>query len=77
MSEPRLSLETAPEATQALRELERYLARSGLPRALVELVKLRVSMFNVEPPLRRVSRASGERASCPSVRGSSSKGQES
>jgi AhpD family alkylhydroperoxidase len=46
MSAARLSLETAPEATQALRELERYLARSGLPRVLVELVKLRVSMLN-------------------------------
>ena len=42
----RLSLDQAPEAREALRGLEQYLARCGLPRPLLELVKLRVSMIN-------------------------------
>jgi AhpD family alkylhydroperoxidase len=42
----RLSLDQAPEAREALRGLERYLARCGLPQELIELVKLRVSMIN-------------------------------
>jgi AhpD family alkylhydroperoxidase len=42
----RLSLDQAPEAREALRGLERYLAGCGLPRPLLELVKLRVSMIN-------------------------------
>jgi AhpD family alkylhydroperoxidase len=46
MSDPRIPFEAAPEAREALRGLERYLANSGLPRPLLELVKLRVSMLN-------------------------------
>jgi AhpD family alkylhydroperoxidase len=46
MSAPRIPFEIAPEARDALRGLEQYLARSGLPRVLVELVKLRVSSLN-------------------------------
>jgi AhpD family alkylhydroperoxidase len=46
MSKVRIPFETAPEARQALRELEKYIARTELPRTLVELVKLRVSMLN-------------------------------
>jgi len=42
----RISMDAAPEAREALAALERYLARSGLDRRLVELVKLRVSMMN-------------------------------
>jgi AhpD family alkylhydroperoxidase len=46
MSEVRVPFEVAPEAREAMRGVEKYIARSGLPRALVELVKLRVSMIN-------------------------------
>jgi AhpD family alkylhydroperoxidase len=46
MSGARISFDVAPEAREALRGLEKYLARSGLPLALVELVKLRVSSIN-------------------------------
>jgi AhpD family alkylhydroperoxidase len=46
MSEARISLETAPEASRALRQLEQYIAGCGLARELIELVKLRVSMLN-------------------------------
>jgi AhpD family alkylhydroperoxidase len=42
----RIPFEAAPEARDALRGLERYLAGSGLPKALIELVKLRVSSIN-------------------------------
>lgn len=42
----RLSFTVAPEAREALRGLERYLSECGLPRPLLELVKLRVSMLN-------------------------------
>jgi AhpD family alkylhydroperoxidase len=42
----RLSLDQAPGAREALRGLECYLAGCGLPRPLLELVKLRVSMIN-------------------------------
>jgi AhpD family alkylhydroperoxidase len=44
--EQRLSLDTSPQAREALRGLERYLSGTELPKALVELVKLRVSMIN-------------------------------
>lgn len=46
MSGVRIPFETAPEAREALRGLEKYLARASLPRDLLELVKLRVSMLN-------------------------------
>jgi AhpD family alkylhydroperoxidase len=46
MNEVRISLETAPEARRALRQLEQYIASCDLPRGLIELVKLRVSMIN-------------------------------
>ena len=36
----------APEGYQALRAVEAYLARSGLPKGLIELVKLRASQIN-------------------------------
>lgn len=42
----RISFDLAPDARQALRGLERYLASSGLDAGLIELVKLRVSMIN-------------------------------
>jgi len=35
--------ETAPEGYAALRSVEVYLARSGLPKRLIELVKMRSS----------------------------------
>jgi AhpD family alkylhydroperoxidase len=44
--EQRLSLDTAPLAREALRGLERYLSGVDLPKTLIELVKLRVSMIN-------------------------------
>lgn len=46
MSNVRIPFEIAPEAREAMRGVEKYIARSGLPRELVELVKLRVSMLN-------------------------------
>jgi AhpD family alkylhydroperoxidase len=46
VSAARIPFEVAPDAREALRGLETYLARCGLPRRLVELVKLRVSMIN-------------------------------
>lgn len=46
MTEARIPFETAPEGYAAMRGLERYIAESGLPRTLVELVKLRVSLIN-------------------------------
>jgi AhpD family alkylhydroperoxidase len=46
MSHVRIPFEIAPEAREALRGVEKYIACSGLPRELVELVKLRVSMLN-------------------------------
>lgn len=42
----RLTFEVAPDARRALQTLENYVAECGLPRGLVELVKLRVSMMN-------------------------------
>jgi AhpD family alkylhydroperoxidase len=38
--------ETAPEGYAALRNVEVYLARSGLPKRLIELVKMRASQIN-------------------------------
>lgn len=46
MSAVRIPFETAPGARDALRGLEKYLAQCGLPRELLELVKLRVSLIN-------------------------------
>lgn len=46
MTRVRIPLEAAPEAREALRGVERYLARCGLDHALLELVKLRVSILN-------------------------------
>jgi AhpD family alkylhydroperoxidase len=46
VSAVRIPFELAPDARDALRGLEKYLARSGLARELLELVKLRVSMIN-------------------------------
>ena len=43
---PRVPLDLASEAYEAKRALERYIAGCGLPRALCELLKLRVSMMN-------------------------------
>ena len=37
---------TAPEGYAALREVEAYLRRSGLPPSLTELVKMRASQIN-------------------------------
>jgi len=42
----RISFDVAPGARDALRGVERYLAGCGLDQALLELVKLRVSMIN-------------------------------
>lgn len=42
----RLSFAVAPGAYEAKRALETYLATTALPRPLIELVKLRVSMMN-------------------------------
>ena len=38
--------ETAPEGYAALRNVEVYLARCGLPKRLIELVKMRASQIN-------------------------------
>jgi AhpD family alkylhydroperoxidase len=38
--------ETAPEGYSALRNVEVYLARCGLPKRLIELVKMRASQIN-------------------------------
>jgi AhpD family alkylhydroperoxidase len=38
--------EVAPEGYAALRNVEVYLARSGLPKRLIELVKMRASQIN-------------------------------
>ena len=38
--------ETAPDGYAALRNVEVYLARSGLPKRLIELVKMRASQIN-------------------------------
>lgn len=46
MSGGRIPFETAPGGREAMRGLERYIKECGLPRSLVELVKLRVSMLN-------------------------------
>jgi AhpD family alkylhydroperoxidase len=46
MTEARLTFDVSPEARQALRGLEKYLAGCGLPASLLELVKLRVSSIN-------------------------------
>ncbi|MFI4966865.1 MAG: carboxymuconolactone decarboxylase family protein [Caulobacterales bacterium] len=47
MSAARLNpLETAPEGAAALMAVEAYLARSGLDRGLMELVKMRASQIN-------------------------------
>jgi AhpD family alkylhydroperoxidase len=46
VSAARIPFEAAPEAREALRGLERYLAQSELPKRLMELVKLRVSNIN-------------------------------
>ena len=42
----RISFDVAPSAYEAQRSLERYIATTSLPKTLVELVKLRVSMMN-------------------------------
>lgn len=39
-------IEHAPEAIAAFRAVEAYIARSGLPHSLVELVKMRASQLN-------------------------------
>jgi AhpD family alkylhydroperoxidase len=39
-------LEHAPEAIRAFRSVEAYIAGSGLPHSLVELVKMRASQLN-------------------------------
>jgi AhpD family alkylhydroperoxidase len=36
----------APAAIQALQQVETYVARAGLPKALLELIKLRASQIN-------------------------------
>ena len=41
-----LPTELAPEGYQALRAVEVYLARCGLPKRLIELVKFRASQIN-------------------------------
>jgi AhpD family alkylhydroperoxidase len=41
-----LPTEIAPEGYKALRAVEAYLARSGLPKGLIDLVKLRASQIN-------------------------------
>jgi len=46
MNTARIPFEAAPEARDALRGLERYLAGASLPKLLIELVKLRVSTIN-------------------------------
>jgi AhpD family alkylhydroperoxidase len=46
VSELRIPFDAAPEAREALRGLERYLAGTGLSKQLLELVKLRVSSIN-------------------------------
>jgi AhpD family alkylhydroperoxidase len=38
--------EIAPDGYKALRAVEAYLARSGLPKSLIELVKMRASQIN-------------------------------
>jgi len=38
--------ETAPDGYSALRNVEVYLARCGLPKRLIELVKMRASQIN-------------------------------
>lgn len=44
---PRIEYRTvAPDATQAMSALERYVIGSGLERSLLELVKLRASQLN-------------------------------
>jgi AhpD family alkylhydroperoxidase len=43
---PRIPLDLAKEPRDVLRALEKYIAQTSLPRTLVELVKLRVSMIN-------------------------------
>ena len=42
----RIPLDLAKEPRDVLRALEKYIAQTSLPRTLVELVKLRVSMIN-------------------------------
>lgn len=45
--EARLNLaEVSPQAVKAMRELEKYVANSGLERSLYELVKTRASQIN-------------------------------
>jgi AhpD family alkylhydroperoxidase len=39
-------LEHAPEAIRALQSVEAHIARSGLPRTVIELVKMRASQLN-------------------------------
>lgn len=46
MSAVRIPFEVAPDAREAMRGVEKYLAQCGLPRELVELLKLRVSLLN-------------------------------
>lgn len=41
-----LPIKLAPEGYSALRAVEVYLARSGLPKRLIDLVKLRASQIN-------------------------------
>jgi AhpD family alkylhydroperoxidase len=42
----RIPLDLAKEPRDALRALEKYIAQTSLPRTIVELVKLRISMIN-------------------------------
>ncbi len=46
MSGVRIPFDIAPGARDAMRGVEKYLAQCGLPRELLELVKLRVSLVN-------------------------------
>lgn len=46
MSNVRIPFDLAPEARDAMRGIEKYLAGASIPRDLIELVKLRVSMIN-------------------------------
>lgn len=46
MTAVRIPFEVAPDARAAMHGVEKYLAHCGLPRELLELVKLRVSLLN-------------------------------
>jgi AhpD family alkylhydroperoxidase len=44
--EPRLNFYSGPEAMKAMSALEQQIARSGLEKSLIELVRLRASQIN-------------------------------